>query len=80
MILDLLLLFTIRGFPVHVIVFALLRPAGLKDLPDALALAIEIEELAAVYSRILAMGDPVILDDEEMVRVVEKFSSYGVQG
>ena len=50
-----------------------------KDLPGALALAIEIEELAAVYSRILTMGDPVILDDEEMARVVEKFSSYGVQ-
>jgi len=50
-----------------------------KDLPGALALAIEIEELAAVYSRILAMGDPVILDDEEMARVLEKFSSYGVQ-
>ena len=50
-----------------------------KDLPGALALAIEIEELAAVYSRILAIGDPVILDDEEMARVLEKFSSYGVQ-
>jgi len=50
-----------------------------KDLPGALALAIEIEELAAVYTRILAMGEPVILDDEEMARVLEKFSSYGVQ-
>jgi len=50
-----------------------------KDLSGALALAIEIEQLAAVYSRILAMGDPVILDDEEMARVLEKFSSYGVQ-
>jgi L-fuculose-phosphate aldolase len=50
-----------------------------KDLPRALALAIEIEQLAAVYSRILAMGDPVILNDDEMARVLEKFSSYGVQ-
>lgn len=50
-----------------------------QDLPGALALAIEIEELAAVYSRILAMGEPVILDDDEMARVLEKFSSYGVQ-
>lgn len=50
-----------------------------KDLPGALALAIEIEQLAAVYSRILAMGEAKILDDAEMVRVLEKFSSYGVQ-
>jgi L-fuculose-phosphate aldolase len=50
-----------------------------EDLPGALALAIEIEQLAAVYSRILAMGDAKILDDAEMARVLEKFSSYGVQ-
>ena len=49
------------------------------DLPAALALAIEIEQLAAMYSRILAMGKPVILDDEEMATVLEKFSSYGEQ-
>jgi len=50
-----------------------------QDLPDALALAIEIEQLAAVYSRILSMGEAEILDDAEMARVLEKFSSYGVQ-
>jgi L-fuculose-phosphate aldolase len=50
-----------------------------EDLPAALALAIEIEQLAAVYSRILSMGEADILDDAEMVRVLEKFSSYGVQ-
>jgi len=50
-----------------------------KDLPGALALAIEIEQLAAVYNRILAMGEAKILDDAEMARVLEKFSSYGVQ-
>ena len=49
------------------------------DLPSALALAIEIEQLAAIYTRILSMGDADILSDEEMMRVLEKFSSYGVQ-
>ena len=50
-----------------------------KDLPSALALAAEIEHLAAVYSRILAVGEVEILSDEEMERVLEKFSNYGVQ-
>lgn len=46
------------------------------DLPQALALAIEIEQLAQVYHQCLAVGKPVILDDEEMVRVLEKFKHY----
>ena len=50
-----------------------------EDLPGALALAIEIEQLAAVYCRILAMGEAKVLDDAEMTRVLEKFSSYGLQ-
>jgi len=50
-----------------------------EDLPGALALAIEIEQLAAVYSRILSIGEAKILDDEEMAKVLKKFSSYGVQ-
>ena len=50
-----------------------------KDLPSALALAVEIEHLAAVYSRILAIGKVELLSDEEMHRVLEKFSTYGVQ-
>ena len=50
-----------------------------KDLPRALALAIEVEHLASVYSRILTIGDAEILTDEEMDKVLEKFSSYGLQ-
>ncbi len=46
------------------------------DLPRALALAIEIEQLAQVYHQCLAVGEPVILDDEEMARVLEKFKHY----
>jgi len=50
-----------------------------KDLSRALALAIEVEHLATVYGRILAIGEEEILTDIEMDRVLEKFSSYGVQ-
>ena len=50
-----------------------------KDLPRALALAIEIEHLATVYGRILAIGEADILSDSEMSKVLEKFKSYGVQ-
>ena len=50
-----------------------------KDLPGALALAIEIETLATVYGRILAIGEADILSESEMSKVLEKFKSYGVQ-
>jgi L-fuculose-phosphate aldolase len=48
-----------------------------KDLPAALALAGEVENLAAQYCTALSMGEVRILDENEMRRVVEKFSSYG---
>ncbi len=47
-----------------------------QDLPRALALAIEIEQLAQVYHQCLTVGEPVILEDEEMARVLEKFKHY----
>jgi len=50
-----------------------------KDLPRALALAIEVEHLATVYGRILAIGEADILTDSEMEKVLKKFSSYGLQ-
>jgi len=50
-----------------------------KDLPRALALAIEVEHLATVYGRILTLGDAEILPDSEMEKVLKKFSSYGLQ-
>ncbi len=50
-----------------------------KDLPRALALAIEVEHLATVYSRILAIGEADVLTDDEMKKVLNKFSSYGLQ-
>jgi len=50
-----------------------------SDLPRALALAIEVEHLATVYSQILAIGEAEILTDGEMERVLTKFGSYGKQ-
>jgi L-fuculose-phosphate aldolase len=50
-----------------------------RDLPGALALAGEIEYLAAQYCAALAVGDVRILDEREMRRVIEKFQTYGRQ-
>lgn len=49
------------------------------DLDKALALAIEVEQLARTYLQCLAVGEPIILDDQEMERVLVKFKTYGVQ-
>jgi L-fuculose-phosphate aldolase len=48
-----------------------------KDLPAAVALADEVENLAAQYCTALALGEVHILGEKEMRRVVEKFSTYG---
>jgi L-fuculose-phosphate aldolase len=47
-----------------------------KDLPGALALAIEVEHLAKVYGRMLAIGEAEILTDKEMEKVLKKFNGY----
>jgi L-fuculose-phosphate aldolase len=48
-----------------------------KDLASALELAHEVEVLAAQYAKLLTIGEPHILPDEEMARVLERFKSYG---
>jgi L-fuculose-phosphate aldolase len=50
-----------------------------RDLEQALALAIELETLCEQYWRVLQLGVPKLLDDDEMGRVLDKFSSYGQQ-
>jgi L-fuculose-phosphate aldolase len=45
----------------------------------ALALAVEVETLAAMYWRALQVGEPNLLDAAEMARVLEKFRTYGQQ-
>jgi L-fuculose-phosphate aldolase len=49
------------------------------DLPAALALAGEVEYLAAQYCTALVVGDVRMLEESEMRRVVEKFRTYGKQ-
>ncbi|MTJ82732.1 MAG: class II aldolase [Telmatospirillum sp.] len=46
-------------------------------LDSALSLAIEVEELAEGYWRALQIGEPVLLSDQEMESMVERFASYG---
>jgi L-fuculose-phosphate aldolase len=46
-------------------------------LEKALALAVEVESLAHIYCQALQIGEPVILPDDEMDRVLEKFKTYG---
>jgi L-fuculose-phosphate aldolase len=48
-----------------------------RDLPRALALTIEVENLARTYCQCLAIGQPALLDSAEMARVIEKFRHYG---
>lgn len=47
------------------------------DVNAALTLAGEVENLAAQYTAALALGDVRILDAAEMLRMVEKFRTYG---
>lgn len=42
----------------------------------ALELAIEVEALAGQYGRALSIGEPVLLTDEEMDVVAERFDNY----
>ena len=49
------------------------------DLRAALALAGEVENLAAQYCAALALGQVRVLDEIEMARVLEKFLTYGNQ-
>jgi L-fuculose-phosphate aldolase len=46
-------------------------------LAAALALAVEVEALAAMYIHARSIGTPVLLGDAEMARVVTKFETYG---
>ena len=47
------------------------------SLPDALALAVEVETLAEIYWRALAIGEPPVLADGEMDVVLARFATYG---
>ena len=46
-------------------------------LEAALALAAEVETLAAMYLKALEIGEPAVLKDAEMQRILKKFTTYG---
>ena len=50
-----------------------------RDLDEALALAVELEELCEQYWRACQLGQPVVLSAEEMAAVLAKFATYGQQ-
>jgi L-fuculose-phosphate aldolase len=50
-----------------------------RDLKQALDLGIELECLCEQYWRACQLGEPVLLDAEEMRVVLKKFGSYGQQ-
>lgn len=47
------------------------------DLEGAFAMAAKIEALARLYWQALQVGEPVLLDEAEMARILEKFRTYG---
>jgi L-fuculose-phosphate aldolase len=47
------------------------------SLDAALALAVEVENLARTYVVVRALGEPRLLDRAEMERVLERFGTYG---
>lgn len=47
-----------------------------ETLDKALDLACEVESLAALYWRLLQLGEPAVLGATEMSRVLEKFRGY----
>lgn len=50
---------------------------GSHDLPNAFNIAEEIEHCAEIYYRAKSIGDPVILDEVEMAKMIKKFQTYG---
>lgn len=49
------------------------------SISSAYKLAIEVENLAKQYCISLSSGEPVLLDEEEMKKIIEKFKQYGKQ-
>jgi L-fuculose-phosphate aldolase len=47
------------------------------NLDRALALAVDVEALAEIYCRALAIGEPALLSDAQMADVARQFNDYG---
>ena len=48
-----------------------------KDLDDALAVTVEVENLCEQFWRILQVREPFLLTEEEMYEVFQQFKGYG---
>lgn len=48
-----------------------------RDLATTLALAVDIEWFCGVYRRAVQVGEPVVLDADEIARVEQLFAGYG---
>lgn len=51
--------------------------AGAENLEQAFNIAEEIEYCAEIFVRARSIGEPVIIHDSEMERLIEKFQTYG---
>ena len=51
-----------------------------RDLDDALAVTVEVENLCEQYWRALQLGEPHILSEAEMREVFQQFKGYGKWG
>ncbi|MCP5266032.1 MAG: class II aldolase/adducin family protein [Burkholderiaceae bacterium] len=49
------------------------------NLSKAMALSVNVEEMASLYLACLPFGKPPVLSDAEMERILEKFRTYGRQ-
>jgi L-fuculose-phosphate aldolase len=50
-----------------------------QDIEEAMAIAVEVESLCAQFMLASQVGEPSILDPEQMAEVIEKFKTYGRQ-
>ncbi|RHW35732.1 L-fuculose-phosphate aldolase [Neobacillus notoginsengisoli] len=51
--------------------------AGANNIKTAFTIAQEIEFCARIFYQAKSIGEPVILPEEEMIRLAEKFKTYG---
>jgi L-fuculose-phosphate aldolase len=47
-----------------------------SNLNQVLSLAVEVESLARLYGQAVQTGDPILISDRDMNKVLEKFKSY----
>ena len=50
---------------------------GGGNLGEALAITDQIEFCCRLYTQVKAIGDPVLLPEEEMIRMMDRFTNYG---